>query len=236
MAQAIPLPIVLQAIGKQVGFEVEDRGSPGRSVTISARATLNEILQRLLRGENHAIVYRTVGVAMGPGGGEIAKIVLMSQPLVGAVRQEVEAPGSEAPSPSPQQADLSRFMQALVAVHAAPAGAVGAESTAPRHFVKPETSAGVGFEGSSAGLMSGSSLPPRGVPMEPPPPAAEMAAGNQAFLGALGKAESAPSSPDGSKTPGVPLALQEQAMGRVQALADALERAQLDLDAKRRAR
>ena len=65
-ARGVTLAELLQAIGAKLGFGVVDAGGEHPVLTVSVEdASLEEILRRLLRSENYAIVYRTPRTSTG---------------------------------------------------------------------------------------------------------------------------------------------------------------------------
>src|SRR5215468_6566330 len=68
---------LLNAIGAKVGFTVAESRAASTPVTVAiAGASVEDVLQRLLRSENHTILYRPAA-----GGGEVVdRIVLLGPP------------------------------------------------------------------------------------------------------------------------------------------------------------
>jgi len=77
----ISLPKVLWEIGAKVGFSVVDMGASPTLPSFSIKdATLEEVLRRLLSGENYTVIYRGEGEGKVHAGGVIDKIFLLSPP------------------------------------------------------------------------------------------------------------------------------------------------------------
>jgi len=75
-AHEVNLLEVLALIGEKVGFRVVDGGGSSVRVTLSvARAPLEEVLRRLLRSENHTILYHRA-----PAGIVRADTIIVSSP------------------------------------------------------------------------------------------------------------------------------------------------------------
>ena len=85
-ARDVPLAQVLEAIGARLGFTVVDTGGTRQGVTISLEdMTLDDVLRRLLQGENHALIY-------GPAGGA-TRSAIDTIVLSGPSRSTATAPG-----------------------------------------------------------------------------------------------------------------------------------------------
>ena len=92
-AHGVPLAQVLAKIGAAVGFQVVGRKASTEPVDVVIKnASLEDVLTRLLRGENHTLVYR-----QGDGGAG-APPVLDQVVLLGAAQRGT--PGEEAPAPN----------------------------------------------------------------------------------------------------------------------------------------
>jgi len=78
-ARGVGMEEVLREIGKQLGFTVTAKKVVYPTVEVSIKdAPPEEVLQQVLRGENYALVYRTVEGKSKPKNGEIDKVLLLS--------------------------------------------------------------------------------------------------------------------------------------------------------------
>jgi len=109
-AHGVTLPQILTEIGAKVGFTViESAGQAPAPMDVSIeKAPVDDVLRRLLRGENHTLVY---GAGSGAG---IDKIVLLGGPGVTNSSDRGPRPSPNAPTPAPVQSSAI----------AAPVGAV----------------------------------------------------------------------------------------------------------------
>jgi hypothetical protein len=133
-AQGLTLARVLSEIGAKVGFTVVDNGASSTPVDVSIRdASLDDALRKLLRGENHTVLYFEGRGGVPSSSAGIDKIVLLGAPTQGTVtaeradRQQVHSspvgsdrvrpsnpvgptvgPPVTAAPPSPEPAPLSR--------------------------------------------------------------------------------------------------------------------------------
>jgi hypothetical protein len=74
-AKGVSLQRVLGEIGKKLGFVVVDYGASDRVITFSIQdASIQEVLEQLLRGENYAVIY-------GEQRKEIAKVLLLTSSM-----------------------------------------------------------------------------------------------------------------------------------------------------------
>ena len=74
-AKGVSLQRVLGEIGKKLGFVVVDYGASDRVITFSIQdASIQEVLEQLLRGENYAVIY-------GEQRKEIAKVLLLKSSM-----------------------------------------------------------------------------------------------------------------------------------------------------------
>jgi hypothetical protein len=93
---------VLQEIGRQLGFTVVVNEAARPTVNVSVKdATLEEVLQQILRGENYALVYRNTKGKSAQGSEGIGKVLLLSPSGAGAANPVAESgrPGQERPQP-----------------------------------------------------------------------------------------------------------------------------------------
>jgi hypothetical protein len=96
-AHGVGVAEVLEEIGRQMGFTVMVREAVRPLVDVSLKdATLEEVFQQILRGENYALVYRTAKGKLAQGSAGIGKVLLLSPSDAPAVNQ-VAAPGSLQP-------------------------------------------------------------------------------------------------------------------------------------------
>jgi hypothetical protein len=78
-AHGVDVVQILREVGVQVGFMVVAREAVYPAVDVSSRdASLEEVLQRLLRGENYTLVYRSQADSKSEGEGKLSKVVLLS--------------------------------------------------------------------------------------------------------------------------------------------------------------
>jgi hypothetical protein len=101
-AHGATLPQILTDIGAKVGFAViESAGGSAAPMDVSIeKAPVDDVLRRLLRGENHTVVY---GAGTGAG---IDKIVLLGGPGVANSADRAPRPSLNAPSPAPVQSSV----------------------------------------------------------------------------------------------------------------------------------
>jgi hypothetical protein len=78
-AHGVGVEEVLEEISRQMGFTVMVREAVRPPVNVSLKdATLEEVLQQILRGENYALVYRTAKGKLAQGSAGIGKVLLLS--------------------------------------------------------------------------------------------------------------------------------------------------------------
>lgn len=105
-ARDVRLVAVLRAIGARVGFSVVDVGPSSKLVTLSVRnASLDDVLRRLLRAENHTVLYRMRG-ALSAEPDAIDRIVLLGGPSL-ATAAATPAEGGLAPDPGHRDASAA---------------------------------------------------------------------------------------------------------------------------------
>ncbi len=103
-AREVSLGAVLRAIGAKVGFSVVETAPASKFVTLSIRnASLDDVLRRLLRAENHTVLYRTGG-DLSAESDAIDRIVLSGEPSTGTAA----APAPEGSTRELQQAQNHR--------------------------------------------------------------------------------------------------------------------------------
>jgi hypothetical protein len=80
-AENVSVEEILRDVGAQVGFSVTAKVMPLTLRSISVKdASVEEVLQQLLRGENYALVYRQPGSSSIQASGGIKKVLLLSPP------------------------------------------------------------------------------------------------------------------------------------------------------------
>ena len=104
MANDVALLEVLQAIAAKVGFSVSEARTLSDRVTISIQdASVEDVLRRLLRAQNHTILYRQTATAEvvdrvvllglpGNGGPDVAGVPQVQAPSAAAAPPPVAAP------------------------------------------------------------------------------------------------------------------------------------------------
>jgi len=104
-ARGVPLREVLAGVGKAVGFQVVAGDAASSTVDVLIRdASLDDVLRRLLRGENHTLLYRPGEVKGDPPALDRVVLLGASQtgalevapvgPSTGGTQQEARAPGA----------------------------------------------------------------------------------------------------------------------------------------------
>jgi hypothetical protein len=96
-ATDVPLVEVLRAIGGRLGFAVVESGRDSAPITLSVKAPVDEVLRRLLKTENHTILYRrdAAGAAL------IDRIVLLGRPGPAPPPERAVAVPAPAPAAAP---------------------------------------------------------------------------------------------------------------------------------------
>lgn len=200
-ARGVSAAEVLREIGTKVGFAVEGTGAgrPGVSVSVQD-ATLDEVLRQLLLGENYILVYRAQG--SGTALEAIEKIVLLGTPSPAVARLDS---GEALPAEVRTEDILRSYQEVTRSFEGAPAPS----STAPwgeRDGTRSEVT----------GEKATDAFPPGGR-------------GTSAALAPLATGPGHSVIEVSAHAAQIPMGLQRQAMERVQALAEALRRAQQEL-------
>jgi len=116
-ADGAPLAVVLREIGARVGFRVvDDAKDPVATASLSMKdMPVDVVLQSLLRGQNHAVVYSTQTSASSEPGAAIAEIVLLGEPQPAPQGLVVTAPNATgSPTPARLPAGLPLGLNAQV--------------------------------------------------------------------------------------------------------------------------
>ena len=79
-AHGVSLLRVLREIGAKVGFAIEERGIEDTVVNFAIHeGTVEEVLDRLLHGQNYALISQDVGQGAPQGARKLSKVVLLSR-------------------------------------------------------------------------------------------------------------------------------------------------------------
>jgi hypothetical protein len=174
---AIPVVQVLIDLGQQAGFTVEAPETFNSQITASLQdAPLDQVLRRLLRDENYIIVYRGGVQKTSLSGGEIDRIVLLSQAGSGGAKP----PGGGSPLAGPGGAGHPGprgGLQAPPLPGAAPDEEGGDIATrSARARARAEARRTALAEGQSTGDGDAAQMVPQPEDFNPPPPVEEHAA------------------------------------------------------------
>ena len=103
-ARGVSLARVLGEIGAKVGFTVVDNGASSPLVNVSIQdASVDEVLRRLLRGENHAVLYQAGSGNAPRSVPAIDKVVLLGE----AGQMTASAERGDRTQAQPRPADVS---------------------------------------------------------------------------------------------------------------------------------
>lgn len=173
-ARNVDLPVLLSEVGRQVGFQVVWAEMPRQPISVDIHdATIEEVLRRLLRSEDHVIVY---GNRMGSP--RVDSVVLRgphgsAEPTLSTPGREpgrtavVPPEGVSTPSAAEPPATLTPAPVAVIGRPPAEAVAVGpppfvdSDPLGIQNLLKNQAFSGLGFAPSAS-----ESAPPAGPPAD----------------------------------------------------------------------